>query len=105
MLNVVVTDTGPLFSLEEAKAHLRVDHGDDDALIGTYSDAAVASVLQYCNLALVPNTDGAVAAFKAAALLVLGDFFANREAVVAGTTFAPSATAQNLVNPYRWLRV
>ena len=99
-LNVVVTETGPLFTLVEAKEHLRVDHNDDDALIQTYSDAAVSRVLQYCNIALVPAGAPAVAAFRAAALLALGELYANREPV-----FADGAPIRNLIDPYRWLRV
>lgn len=100
MLNVVVTNTGPLFSLEEAKLHLRVDGTDEDVLIGAYSDAAVSRVLQYCNLSLVPSGDGPVAAFKAAALLALGDLYANREPVL-----TDNAPIRSLIDPYRWLRV
>lgn len=99
-LNVVVTGTGPLFTLDEAKAHLRVDHSDEDALIETYSDGAVAKVLQYCNLALVP--DGAVpeANFKVAALIVLADFYANRE-----PNMSDGSAVRQLIDPYRNLRV
>lgn len=103
MLNVVVTATGPLFTLEEAKAHLNILHDDDDALIEIYSDAAVSHVLQYCNLATVPDGPGPEAAFKVAALLVLGDLYASRESdTPAGD---PSRTVKMLIGPYRWLRV
>ena len=100
MLNVVVTGTGPLFSLTEAKQHLRVDHDDDDALIETYSDAAVSRVLQYCNIALVPDGAGATAAFRAAALLALGELYQNRE-----PQLSDGSPIRNLIDPYRWLRV
>ncbi len=100
-LNVVVTETAPLFDLALAKSHLRVEHSDDDVLIEAYSDAAVSSVMQYCNLDLVPQRSGAVAAFKVAALLALADLYANR-----GDTDQPlSRAARMLVDPYRWLRV
>lgn len=100
MLNVVVTETGPLFTLEEAKEHLRVDDDEQDTLITTYANAAVAKVLQYCNLGLVPDGEVPEVAFKAAALLVLGDFYENREPrIEAGTT------VYSLINPYRQLRV
>jgi hypothetical protein len=104
MLSVVVTGTEALFTIEEAKAHLVVETSDDDALIETYSNAAVASVLQYCNLSLVPDGPIPEAAFKAAALLVLGDLYANRETSCAGTVTV-SQTARCLIDPYRWLRV
>lgn len=108
MLNVVVTETGPLFSLEEAKQHLRVESADDDALIATYADAAVSNALQYCNLSLVPIGDRPLAAFKAAALLMLGDLYAYRETGQIGSVSSPihvSASAKALLAPYRMLRV
>lgn len=100
MLNVVVTGTGPLFSLDEAKQHLRVDFGDDDAIIETYANAAVSRVLQYCNIATVPAGEGATSAFRAAALLALGELYLNRDPV-----FADGSPIRNLIDPYRWLRV
>ena len=99
-LNVVVTETGPLFTLEEAKEHLRVDGDDEDVIIQVYADAAVARVLQYCNLALVPAGAVPIAAFKAAALLALGDLYDNREPV-----FTDASAIRNLIDSYRWLRV
>lgn len=98
-LNVVVTGTGPLFTLDEAKAHLRVEHGDDDGIIETYAEAAVSRVMQYCNIATVPAGDLPVAAFKTAALMVLSAIYENPNA---GTM--PRA-AELLIDPYRWLRV
>lgn len=99
-LNVVVTQTGPLFTLAEAKEHLRVDHEDDDVLIQTYADAAVARVLQYCNIATVPSGDIPEAAFKVAALIALGDIYANREPAM-----HDGSAIRMLIDPYRWLRV
>lgn len=104
MLNVVVATTGPLFDLAQAKAHLRVDHSDDDALIETYSDAAVAKVLQYCNIGTVPAGAIPEASFRAAALLTLGDLYDNRAPVLGGTVTL-TRTVTDLVDPYRWLRI
>lgn len=99
MLNVVVTGVGPLFSLAEAKQHLRVDSGDDDAIIETYANAAVSRVLQYCNIATVPTGDLPLAAFKASALMTLGALYENHD------DGALPRAASLLVDPYRWLRV
>lgn len=99
MLDVVVTETGPLFSLAEAKQHLRVDFGDDDAIIETYANAAVSRVLQYCNIGTVPTGDLPLAAFKASALMTLGALYENRD------DGALPRAASLLVDPYRWLRV
>lgn len=103
MLNVVVLTTGPLLTMEEAKQHLRVDDDDSDALIETYADAAVLSCLAYCDRKLVPQ--GAEPAFKAAALLMLGDLYNVREAVIVGQSFAVSPTVSALLSPYRIIRV
>lgn len=98
MADVVITAVGPLYTLEEVKLHLRVDVDDDDALIASYMEAAEATVLQYCNIPLVPF--GKEAVFKAAALLVVGSLYEQRS----GGDGIPSS-AKLLINPYRWLRV
>lgn len=99
-LNVVVTETGPLFTLDEARAHLRVDSGEEDALIGAYSDAAVAHVLQYCNIATVPDGPVPEAAFKVAALITLTAFFERRP-----LNADEARSVRDLIDFYRWLRV
>lgn len=103
MLNVVVLETGPLITLEEAKAHLRVDLPDQDDMIQVYADAAVLSCLQACGRQLVPQ--GAEPVFKAAALLMLGDLFQNRAGVVEGQAFAVNPTVDALLYPHKLIRV
>lgn len=102
-LDVVVLATGPLLTLDEAKAHLRVDGPDEDGLIQLYTDAAVQGCLTYCDLKLVPV--GAEPSFKAAALLNLGDLYASREAVIIGTISGMNPTAENLLRPFRIIRI
>lgn len=97
MPNVVITQTGPLYTLEEVKEALHVDHNDDDVLIQSYMDAAEQTVLQYCNISLVPL--GKEATFKAAAMLVISQLYDNGLACDG----IPSG-AKLLINPYRWLR-
>lgn len=103
MIDVVVLTAGPLLTLDEAKAHLHVDGSDEDDLITLYADAAVLSCLTWCDLKLVPQ--GAEPLFRAAALLNLGDLYANRESVVAGQTFGVNPTARALLQAYRPYRV
>ncbi|MBW9113148.1 phage gp6-like head-tail connector protein [Rhizobium cauense] len=98
MANVVITQLGPLYTLEEVKEHLRVDTGDDDVTIQTYMDAAEASVLQYCNISLVPL--GKEAVFKVAAMMYVATLYEDR----AGLEGLPKSS-QLLIDPYRWLRV
>lgn len=52
MLTRLTEPTVPPVPLDEMKAHLRVDHTDEDATIGAYTDAAISYVEQHCNLAL-----------------------------------------------------
>jgi len=98
MADVVITQLGPLYTLEEVKQHLRVDTSDDDATIQAYMDAAEKTVLQYCNASLVPY--GIESIFKVAAMLIVSDLYEERS----GSSGVPKA-AQLLLNPYRWLRV
>lgn len=110
MLNVVVGVDGPepLFSIIEAKKHLRVDHADDDSLIEIYADAAVSAALGYVTRPQVPDDPRAVAAFKGAALLMMGDLYVTREterdAGPAAAIVVPTS-AQFLLNPWRLLTV
>lgn len=104
MLNVVVTGTGPLFTLEEAKAHLRVTTEDEDELIGAMADAAVQHCLLYCGVGLVPQ--GYEPTFKAAAMMMLAHFFTRRAAVVVGTIASEMPLGVSaLLNPHRLLRI
>lgn len=110
MLDVVVTEgeARPLFGLDEAKQHLRVDFADDDTLIELYADAAVSHALQYCGLKTVPAGDLPVAAFRAAALMLLGDLYAYRETGQVGSVSSQiqvTASARALLDPYRILRI
>jgi uncharacterized phage protein (predicted DNA packaging) len=99
MANVVITQLGPLYTLQEVKAYLRVDHGDDDTLIQTIMDSAERQVLQYCNISVVPP--GAEAVFKEAAMMVVASGYDLRG--TAATTIPLGAREK--INPYRWLRV
>ncbi|WP_336968332.1 head-tail connector protein [Brevundimonas aurantiaca] len=103
MLNVVVTGTGPLFTLDEAKAHLRVDFSDEDALIEAYAEAAVQACMSYVNRSLVPV--GAEPSFKVAALMTLASLYDSRAAVVLGQTFGVSPNVAALLDASRLIRV
>ena len=62
-------------------------------------DAAVASVGDYIN-APEPLDDTAPAPVKAACLLLVGDLYANREALVE-RPLSKNPTFERLLNPYR----
>jgi hypothetical protein len=93
-------------TLDEAKAHLRVDGADDDADITLKLAAAEDDVSRYLGRP-VPWTDAdgvevpVPAAVKAAILLVLGDLYANREVSVIDATYAENPTLKRLLSSYR----
>lgn len=93
-------------TLDEAKAHLRVDGTDDDADITLKLAAAEDAAAQYLDRHL-PWTDAddaeapVPASVKVAILLILGDLYAVREGSVIGATHATNPTVERLLNPYR----
>lgn len=56
MLLTLVAATSLPVTLEEAKAHLRVDHSSEDAVVERALRAAVAYVEQHTSLVLAPTT-------------------------------------------------
>lgn len=89
---------GSITTLEEAKAHLRVDHNDEDFLINGYLQAATAAAYDYLNWteapAVIPSP------VISAVLLAVGDLYENRERHIE-SRMVESKTYQLLLNPYR----
>ena len=88
-----------LLTLDEAKLHCRVDHNDEDALLGALIATATAAVADYMN-ATEPVDSTAPAPVKSAALLLVGDLYENREAQTDRQLFRNQAF-DRLLNPYR----
>ncbi|UBM27185.1 head-tail connector protein [Pseudomonas sp. p1(2021b)] len=96
-----------MLDLANVKMHLRVDGDEEDALIGGYIEAAKAHVEQHCDRKLVetepiePDEMGLTRDVEQAVLLLVGHWYANREAVAVGTI----ATAMPLaVERLLWYR-
>lgn len=86
-----------MIELSLVKMHLRVDGDDEDALIQGYLDGALAHVEQHCDRTLV-DTDPVLPVEMAltkdvrqAVLLLVGHWYANREAVGVALTEVPLA--------------
>lgn len=82
-----------IVSLELAKQHLRVSGTSQDAIIEQYIEAAEEWIEAYIDGDIPGFNDSPFAvprAYVQAALLLIGDFFANREAqtMAAGLTVA-----------------
>jgi hypothetical protein len=102
----------PKVTLDTAKAHLRVDGSDEDALIGAWIAAAYLAVegrifrKVYDTDDVIPTEDltgiRTNEAINAAALLILGHLYANREEVITGNVSAVQVPvgADWLLTPY-----
>lgn len=105
-----------MIDLPIVKAHLRVDHDDEDALIEGYKDAALSAFETWTNRTLVdpaeslPDPVGNALwmskSIQQGALLLIGHWYGSREAVVIGTITAELPMATNaLWKPHRWVNV
>ncbi|MGY2263513.1 head-tail connector protein [Pseudomonas salomonii] len=105
-----------MIDLPIVKAHLRVDHDDENALIQGYTDAALSAFETWTNRTLVdpetalPDPVGnallMTKAIKQGALLLIGHWYSSRETVVVGTITAELPMATNaLWKPHRWVNV
>ena len=89
-----------MLDFAETKTYLRVDHYDDDALIQMLMDTATAAAADYLNMPLEQMTTTVPSPIKSAAMLMVNDLYANREAQ-GDRQFYKNPTFENLLNPYR----
>lgn len=92
-----------IITTAEAKLHLKVDQADEDSLIDLYIASAEAYIEKYINR-VIPNknlpTPNVPAPIKAAALLIVGDLYENRQG--AGTAeIKENPAVGRLLHPYR----
>lgn len=92
-------------TLAEAKLHLRVDHAEEDALIGSLITTAREAAEHQLGgkLSVLWPTGDVPASVKQWMLLHLGTLYANRERVIAGTIVneLPRSMADGLLDPWR----
>ncbi|WP_312723978.1 head-tail connector protein [Stutzerimonas kunmingensis] len=96
-----------VLTLEEIKAHLRVDGSAEDAQLLAISEAAQDYATQYLGRSAIPWNDDAgnpvpvPASVRAAILLVVGDLYENREDNVIGTIVGRIGAIERLLHFYR----
>lgn len=95
-----------VLTLDEIKAHLRVDVSADDAHLTLLSEAAEDYATQYLGRPLPWADDDGLAApvpgsVRAALLLIIGDLYENREAAYVGVSYAVNPTVERLLHFYR----
>ncbi|KPY88956.1 head-tail connector protein [Pseudomonas syringae pv. tagetis] len=79
-----------MIDLARVKLHLKVDSEEEDTLIAGYFEAAKSHVAMHCDRELVegnpagPEQMGFTPDVVQAVLLMVGHWYANREAVVIG---------------------
>jgi len=84
-----------MLSLDELKAHLRIDHDAEDDLLLAYRDAAMQAVINYTG-----GTDTTAAPIKAAILLLVADLYLHREKN-SDRVLHENPTYKALLDPYR----
>lgn len=96
-----------VLTLDEIKAHLRLDGNEEDALLLAISEAAQDYATQYLGRSAIPWNDDAgnpvpvPASVRAAILLVVGDLYENREDNVIGTIVGRIGTIERLLHFHR----
>lgn len=85
-----------LLTLSDAKLHCRIDNDDEDALISSLIDAAEQSILLYLNTETLPDE----APVHAAALMLVGALYENREAIT-DRPLSDNKLFDRLLAPYR----
>jgi uncharacterized phage protein (predicted DNA packaging) len=68
-----------LLTLAETKLHCRIDHDDEDALLGALIATATTAVGDYMNMDAEDVDDSAPPPVKSAALLLVGTLYEQRE--------------------------
>lgn len=89
-----------MLSLQETKLHLRVDHSEEDGLIGALIDTATAAVGDYLNMPPEQLTATMPGPVKSAALLLIGTLYEQRESV-GERPYNSNPTFDRLLAPYR----
>lgn len=88
-----------MIDIDKVKLHLRIDGSDEDSYLNLLIGAATEHVT---NITSVPNDATAPFTYDMVCLLLIGHWFANREAVVAGSLtkvpYGVDALIQNLRN-------
>lgn len=89
-----------MITIDEVKAHLRLNGTADDAVLTAFIATAAAHVTNY--IGIVYADGDAPAPVKSAALLMVGDLYENRERQT-DRPLSVNTTFVDLLNPYRAL--
>ena len=96
--------------LKQIKVHLKVDHDDEDGIISAYASAAVGYIEDYCDVKIVDFIDGDTSDPQShltpqmwtALLLLVGNWYANKEASGQQLTDIPFGVDALLIRQRNW---
>ena len=87
-----------ILTIEEVKAHLRIQHDEEDDLIEGFIAQAEAVAEDYCR---VQFTDPAPEPVRLAVLLMVSHYYENRDNPDRQVYMTMSIAFENLLYPYR----
>ena len=89
-----------LLTLADVKLHCRIDHDDEDSLLGALIATATTAVADYMNMDADDVDDTAPAPVKSAALLLVGSLYEQRESQ-GDRPYNKNPAFEMLLAPYR----
>ena len=87
-----------VLTVDEVKAHLRIQHADEDAYIGSLIEQAQAAAEDFCRVAFSEDAPPAV---RLGILLMIGHYFENRDNPDKQVYLAMRMAFENLLYPHR----
>ena len=85
-------------TVPEVKAHLRVQHEDEDSYIGSLIEQAQSAAEDFCRVAFDASAPPPV---RLAVLLMIGHYFENRDNPDKQVYLAMKLAFENLLYPHR----
>lgn len=87
-----------VLTVEEAKAHLRIQHEDEDAYLASLIQKSQAAAEDYCR---VPFDEQAPQAVRLAVLLMVAHYYENRDNPDKHVYLTMRMAFENLLYPHR----
>ena len=89
---------GMIVTIPEVKAHLRIQHDDEDSFIGSLIEQAQSAAEDFCR---VPFSEDVPPPVRLAVLLMIGHYFENRDNPDKQVYLAMRMAFENLLYPHR----
>ena len=87
-----------VLTVDEVKAHLRIQNADEDAYLGSLIEQAQAAAEDFCRVAFDASAPPSV---RLAILLMIGHYFENRDNPDKQVYLAMRMAFENLLYPHR----